>query len=307
MFSLGPGVPSALSARAGAPVACIRAARVVACSGRLPEARAAQRVGSFQKAWLGVRVRFGVQATPAPAARFIGRIVAETPTSATALHPSPAAKQLLKDIESAVAAEDYSQAAQLQSELKELAKTDVGLRARFLREDMARAVAAEEYELAAQIRDELLSISEDALNEPKEGISDFPISNVSDVSTNGVRVRARSYLVPNRSSPDDNYFFFAYAINITNEGDETVQLLSRHWVIKDADGNIEHVRGPGVVGETPVLEPGKSFEYTSACPISLNRRLGNGEIAGCMKGTYQMVVIGSDEKFDADVGPFALL
>ncbi|MEX1367056.1 MAG: Co2+/Mg2+ efflux protein ApaG [Nannocystaceae bacterium] len=119
----------------------------------------------------------------------------------------------------------------------------------------------------------------------------------SEASTRGVRVQVKSRFVPERSSPEEGAWFFAYTVRITNDGDQTVQLLSRHWIITDADGETQEVRGPGVVGAQPVLEPGATFEYTSACPL--------GTAFGTMHGTYQMVTQ-NDERFDAEIAPFSL-
>ena len=82
---------------------------------------------------------------------------------------------------------------------------------------------------------------------------------MSDTTTNGIRVQVEARYLAEQSSPRDNQFLFAYRIRIVNEGAETAQLVSRRWVITDADGHVEHVEGPGVVGEQPVLEPGSSF------------------------------------------------
>ena len=90
---------------------------------------------------------------------------------------------------------------------------------------------------------------------------------------------------------------FAYRIRISNEGTETAQLISRHWIITDADGHVEQVQGPGVVGEQPLLGPGSSFEYTSFCPLRTS--------VGTMHGTYQMVKTNGDG-FDAVIAPFTL-
>ncbi len=120
---------------------------------------------------------------------------------------------------------------------------------------------------------------------------------MSDTTTRGVRVEVRSAYLPERSSPGDSQYLFAYRIRITNAGEETVQLLSRHWIITDGDGRTEHVRGPGVVGEQPVLEPGGSFEYTSFCPLPTP--------IGSMHGTYQMVTAGGSA-FEAEIAPFSL-
>ena len=119
----------------------------------------------------------------------------------------------------------------------------------------------------------------------------------SDVVTQGVRVAVESRYHPERSSPADGQWFFSYTIRIANEGTETVQLLTRHWVITDAEGKVEEVRGPGGVGQQPVLGPGDEFEYTSFCPL--------GTSFGTMHGTYQMVT-DAGNPFDAEIAPFAL-
>ena len=120
---------------------------------------------------------------------------------------------------------------------------------------------------------------------------------MSDTTTRGVRVQVKCAYVPERSSPRDSQYFFAYRVRISNVGEETVQLVSRHWMITDGDGNVEQVQGPGVVGEQPVLEPGESFEYTSFCPLRTQ--------IGSMHGTYQMVAAGGS-RFDAEIAPFSL-
>lgn len=119
----------------------------------------------------------------------------------------------------------------------------------------------------------------------------------SEAVTRGVRVHVESEYAPERSDPSRSEWFFLYTVRITNEGPETVQLLTRHWIITDGTGHMEEVRGPGVVGKQPVLQPGESFEYTSGCPLSTP--------FGVMEGTYQMVVEGG-ERFDAKIAPFTL-
>jgi ApaG protein len=94
-----------------------------------------------------------------------------------------------------------------------------------------------------------------------------PRATSSEAVTNNVRVEVESQYAPERSQPFQNSWFFHYTVRITNEGDETVQLLSRHWVATDACGRVEEVKGPGVVGEQPVLGPGESFQYTSGWPL----------------------------------------
>lgn len=119
----------------------------------------------------------------------------------------------------------------------------------------------------------------------------------SDATTRGIRVRVRSRYVPERSSPEEDAWFFAYTVQIVNESEQTVQLRSRHWIITDANGRTEEVKGPGVVGAQPVLEPGGSFEYNSACPLPTS--------FGTMHGSYQMVSE-DGERFDVEIAAFSL-
>jgi len=119
----------------------------------------------------------------------------------------------------------------------------------------------------------------------------------SEAVTNNVRVEVESQYVPDHSQPFQNQWFFHYTVKITNEGDDTVQLLSRHWIITDATGHIEEVHGDGVVGEQPTLAPGESFQYTSGCPLRTP--------SGVMRGSYSMVTEDGDS-FDVEIAPFAL-
>lgn len=98
--------------------------------------------------------------------------------------------------------------------------------------------------------------------------------------TEGIRIRVEPQYLEEQSSPEESYFFWAYTIEIANESRSTVQLKTRYWRITDANGKVEEVRGPGVVGKTPVLEPGQSFTYTSGCPLTTP--------SGIMVGSYQM-------------------
>lgn len=120
----------------------------------------------------------------------------------------------------------------------------------------------------------------------------------SEAVTRGLRVVVDARFSPEHSDPRGREWFFLYTIRIENEGGSTVQLLRRHWIITDATGNVEEVRGPGVVGRQPVLKPGESFEYTSGCPLKT--------AFGSMRGTYQMVT-SSGEGFDAEIASFALV
>jgi ApaG protein len=119
----------------------------------------------------------------------------------------------------------------------------------------------------------------------------------SEAITKSIRVSVRAQYNVRRSNPQESQWFFLYTVSITNEGDDTVQLISRHWIITDGMGNVQEVRGPGVVGEQPVLAPGETFEYTSGCPLTTP--------FGAMNGTYQMVNQ-AGEKFDIEIAPFTL-
>lgn len=116
-------------------------------------------------------------------------------------------------------------------------------------------------------------------------------------TTNGIQVTVTPKYLADRSSAEDDRYFWAYTIEIVNKSAGTVQLKSRHWKITDARGKLEEVRGPGVVGEQPILKPGDRFEYTSGVPLTTP--------TGMMAGTYQMVTDGG-EKFDVEVPAFSL-
>jgi len=120
---------------------------------------------------------------------------------------------------------------------------------------------------------------------------------MSSAITNGIRVTVSSSYVPAHSTPKAHRYVFAYTVRIANEGNETAQLKSRHWVISHGNGKVEQVRGPGVVGEQPTLRPGEHFEYTSGCVLETPR--------GSMEGTYQMVR-SDGSQFDATIAPFEL-
>ncbi len=120
---------------------------------------------------------------------------------------------------------------------------------------------------------------------------------MSDTTTRGIRIEVKSVYIEERSAPHQAYYFFAYHVTISNVGDEPAQLVSRTWIITDGNGNVERVEGPGVVGEQPRLEPGKSFEYTSFCPLTTS--------FGTMEGSYQMKT-DDGETFDAEIAPFSL-
>ncbi|HWE01532.1 MAG TPA: Co2+/Mg2+ efflux protein ApaG [Tepidisphaeraceae bacterium] len=103
---------------------------------------------------------------------------------------------------------------------------------------------------------------------------------MSDITTHGVRIGATAYFLPEQSDADQRRYVFGYTIVVSNDGDKPVQLMSRHWIIIDAYGRREDVTGPGVVGQTPRLEPGQAFKYQSFCPLRT--------VWGTMEGSYQM-------------------
>jgi ApaG protein len=115
--------------------------------------------------------------------------------------------------------------------------------------------------------------------------------------TRGIRVSVLPQYLTDESDPDDGRYFWAYTIDIENEGRETVKLRSRIWRITDETGKVEEVRGPGVVGQTPTLKPGESFRYTSGCPLPTP--------SGIMVGSFQMTTE-DGEMFDVAVPAFSL-
>jgi ApaG protein len=119
----------------------------------------------------------------------------------------------------------------------------------------------------------------------------------SEAVTRSIRVQVEARYSQESSRAVPGGWVFHYTVRITNEGRDTVQLLSRHWIITDATDHVEQVRGPGVVGEQPILAPGESFKYTSWCVLKTP--------TGTMRGTYQMVC-GPKSRFDIQIAPFAL-
>ena len=118
-----------------------------------------------------------------------------------------------------------------------------------------------------------------------------------DETTRSIRVTVEPIYLDDQSSPSDDHYVWAYQVEIENQGEDVVQLLTRHWKITDSMGRVQEVRGAGVVGEQPVLNPGESFQYTSGTPL--------GAPSGIMVGSYGMEN-GSGERFDVDVPAFSL-
>lgn len=116
-------------------------------------------------------------------------------------------------------------------------------------------------------------------------------------TTRGIEVTAEPRYMPEQSDADAGRYFWAYKIEIVNTSNETVTLLSRHWIITDAHGQVQEVRGDGVVGEQPTLAPGESFTYTSGCPLPTTQ--------GIMSGAY-LFVTETGETFHARIPAFSL-
>ena len=129
---------------------------------------------------------------------------------------------------------------------------------------------------------------------PRRPIRDQPIY---EATTRGVVVRVMTEYLASQSDPLEGRYVWSYTIEIENRSDETVQLVSRRWLITDALNRSEEVAGPGVIGEQPRLKPQEAFRYTSGCPLSTS--------SGEMRGSYQMLTDGGD-MFDAEVPPFSL-
>jgi len=119
----------------------------------------------------------------------------------------------------------------------------------------------------------------------------------SEIVTHGIRITVMSEYNANQSHPEHNQWLYIYTITINNERSDTVQLLDRHWTITNGNGETEIVKGPGVIGQQPIIKAGQSFQYSSACPLDTE--------LGCMHGHYTFVT-NNNEKFTADIAPFSL-
>ena len=116
-------------------------------------------------------------------------------------------------------------------------------------------------------------------------------------TTHAITVTVEPFFLEEQSTPEENHYVWAYHVQIENRGGNTVQLVTRHWRITDSSGNVQDVRGEGVVGEQPVLQPGESFEYTSGTPLPTP--------SGFMAGTYQMENE-AGKRMDVEVPAFSL-
>lgn len=118
-----------------------------------------------------------------------------------------------------------------------------------------------------------------------------------EAQTEGFVVRVRPTYLPDQSDPDEHRFVWGYNVEVENRSGGTAQLISRHWIITDASGRVEEVKGPGVVGEQPTIKPGETYAYASGCPLSTR--------SGLMVGTYEMISDGGD-RFEIAIPAFSL-
>ena len=116
-------------------------------------------------------------------------------------------------------------------------------------------------------------------------------------ATQDILISVHPFFLEEQSAPDRNHFVWAYRVNIRNQGSETVQLVNRHWRITDKMGRLQEVKGPGVVGEQPVLKPGESYDYTSGCPLETP--------SGIMVGSYEMTTP-DGKRFLVEIPAFSL-
>ncbi|MCP3687737.1 MAG: Co2+/Mg2+ efflux protein ApaG [Gammaproteobacteria bacterium] len=120
---------------------------------------------------------------------------------------------------------------------------------------------------------------------------------MTQTNRNNIQVDVKTRYIEGQSDPEQNYYVFAYTVTIRNKGEQSAQLLSRHWVITDSNHKVQEVRGEGVVGEQPILKPGEQYVYTSGTMLETS--------VGVMKGSYQMQA-GDGSQFDADIDKFVL-
>ena len=199
-------------------------------------------------------------------------------------------KELESALEAAIAQEDYAKAA----ELRDRIASDP---ARRIQAALEAAVRAEEWQTAAKLRDELAELR------PPPPPARPRVPCHSEAVTNGVRCTVRSEALAEGSGAPAGTHAFAYFVELTNEGSVAVKLLGRHWVITDANGRVEHVRGSGVVGQQPLLKPGESFTYNSFCPLQTS--------CGTMSGEFMFAAAtpgaeGRLERFTVRVARFGL-
>ncbi|CAM9570919.1 unnamed protein product [Chrysoparadoxa australica] len=219
-------------------------------------------------------------------------------------------------LQTAVVSERFADAAMLREKMLEMSARDPYTK---LEEELDAAERNEDYIRAAKLK-----LQMDKLGAPPMGKAQAQAqagaaggqeekvicSTASDTTTNGIRIEVQSQYLPEQSHPERHQYIFIYRVKVTNSSPSTVQLVSRKWEIetegKQSDG-VQVVKGPGVVGQQPVMEPGESFEYSSVCPISSPAPDG-GRVLGQMRGKYVLVTGALGEQgFEANIDPFYLV
>lgn len=227
-------------------------------------------------------------------------------------------ESLKKSLTIAVNAQRFADAARLRDQIESLSLADDYVRTE---KELEKAVREERFADAARLRDVLKVLepppgiallrgeteANSALEEtPMTDMKADDVESWSKTKTAGIVVHVESYYMPEQSLPEQSRFLFGYKVTITNEGDETCQLVSRHWKINSTGGPESEVKGPGVVGRQPVLEPGETFEYTSACPVTVPLK-GGQSVVGNMRGKYHFCKGDTGNvKFSVDIAPFYL-
>lgn len=204
---------------------------------------------------------------------------------------------LKKSLSIAVNAERYVDAARLRDQIESLSLADDYVRTET---ELKKAVKEERFAEAARLRDVLKLLDPPpglaALRGNTESTDDNTsfaklspndVDTTSTTLTDGIKIYVESYYMPEQSVPEQERLLFGYKVKISNEGKDTCQLVSRHWIIKSPEGAQSEVKGAGVIGKQPVLQPGESFEYTSACPLSGPLKAGQS-VVGSMKGQYTL-------------------
>lgn len=208
-------------------------------------------------------------------------------------------EDLKTSLDIAVRAERFADAARIRDKIESLSLADDYFRTQT---ELKKAVEEQRFADAAKLRDvlnalepppaasalraEQPAVKKDTAATSLSKVNPDDVQTWSETVTSDIQVRVESYYMPEQSVPEHDRYLFGYKVTIVNKSSETCQLVSRHWTIENFAAPASEVKGPGVVGRQPVLEPGESFEYTSACPITVSLAAGQS-VVGSMKGSYE--------------------
>ena len=203
-------------------------------------------------------------------------------------------QSLVKAIDAAVKREDFKMAASCKRELEELNASDPFF---VLNEQLKQSIAEQSFAEAARLKTAISELEKE-LGCSMPILDSKELSTTSNTVTRGIRIQIQSTYRPNESAPQLGQWFFSYKVTISNESDRIVQIRSRQWVITDANGRQEEVKGTGVVGHQPILLPGKSFDYESACPLRTPTGFQEGSFGawvlseedGEFKGEFEAII-----------------